>query len=58
MYKDDEIICHCEQVTYKKIVDAIKNGANTVEELSDLLDVGIACGYCIEDLENIIEFLK
>ena len=50
-----EIICHCEQVTYDEIQKAIRNGARTVEEISDQTNAGIACGYCIETLEEILE---
>ncbi len=50
-----EIICHCEEVTYDKILKAIHNGATTVEEISDQTNAGISCGYCIETLEEILE---
>lgn len=52
---DNEIICHCEGITLKQIKDAIKKGYNTIELLEEHLSVGIACGYCIEVLEEIIE---
>ena len=51
----NEIICHCEEITYREILNAIKNGAKTIEEISDKTDAGIACGTCIEDIENILE---
>jgi len=51
----NEIICHCEEITYREILHAINNGAKTVEEISDKTDAGIACGTCIEDIENILE---
>ena len=50
-----EMICHCEQVTYGAILDAIDNGADTIEKLGDALNAGITCGYCIEELEEILE---
>jgi NAD(P)H-nitrite reductase large subunit len=58
MYQDDEIICHCASITYKEIKDAILNGADTVELISDKTDAGISCGYCIEHLEIILEELN
>ncbi len=57
MRNNSDVICHCEGVTYKEIEDAIKNGYDTLEKLGDHLNVGIACGYCIEDLEEILEEL-
>ena len=52
---DNEIICHCEEVTRKQIIDAIKEGYNTIELLQEHLNVGIACGYCIETIEELLE---
>jgi bacterioferritin-associated ferredoxin len=42
----DEIICDCAGITYGEIVDAIKNGAKTVEDISEATDAGNYCGYC------------
>ena len=52
-----EIICHCEEITYKEILQAIKDGAKTVEDISDQTNAGIACGVCIETIEDILEEL-
>jgi len=51
----NEIICHCEEITYREILQAIKNGAKTVEDITDATDAGIACGTCIETIEDILE---
>ena len=58
MRNKEDIICHCEGVTYQTVVDAISNGYNSLELLGEHINVGIACGYCIEDLENILEELQ
>jgi nitrite reductase (NADH) large subunit len=58
MYKDDEIICHCMEVTYQTILKAIHNGAKTVEEITFQTDAGLSCGTCIETIEEILEDLK
>jgi NAD(P)H-nitrite reductase large subunit len=50
-----EVICHCQEVTVESIVEAIHNGAKTVEEIGDITEAGITCGGCIEDLEEILE---
>ena len=49
-----DIICHCEEITYEKILSAIQNGATTVEDITDTTNAGIACGTCIEDIEDIL----
>jgi bacterioferritin-associated ferredoxin len=58
MRDKDETICFCMDITYGEILNAINNGANTVEEISDKTDAGIACGACIETLEEILEELN
>jgi bacterioferritin-associated ferredoxin len=44
-------VCHCNEVTYKEIMDAIKAGACDLETLMDRTDAGTACGLCksVED---------
>ncbi len=39
-------VCHCNEVTYKDIIDAIKNGACDLESLMDATNAGTACGLC------------
>ncbi len=51
----NDIICHCQEVTYETILEAIRNGANTVEIIGDITEAGISCGSCIEELEEILE---
>ena len=53
-WHDDDIICYCQEITYATIVTAIQQGYDTVEAIIDYTDAGIACGTCIEDLEQII----
>ncbi len=55
MRDKDQIICHCQEITYETILEAIHNGANTVEIIGDITEAGITCGSCIEDLEDILE---
>ena len=55
MRDKDEIICHCQEITYEEILEAINNGAHTVEEIGNVTEAGITCGSCIEDLEEILE---
>ena len=55
MREKDDIVCHCAEVTYDEILNAIHNGANTVEKIGDATEAGIACGGCIDDLEAILE---
>ena len=55
MDKNDRIVCICQNVTYKTILDAIKNGATTEDDIVFGTDAGIACGYCLAEIEEILE---
>ncbi len=42
----DKEVCLCMGVTLGEILDAIKNGACTLEDIMDATDAGTACGLC------------
>ena len=49
------VICHCFSVTEQQIIDAIvKNGAKTVDDVSKITNAGLACGRCLDNIQNII----
>jgi len=50
--------CHCRNVTYGMIEEAIKNGASTLEEVQNATGVGKGCGQCKEFLEYLIRDIK
>ncbi len=50
-----EIICNCTGVTDEDIIEAVKKGAKTVEEIGEATEAGTICGACVEDIERIIE---
>ena len=65
----DYNVCECFDVTLGELLDAIKNGNNTLELLMDATDAGTACELCRsveidEDgdrelhLEEILKFVK
>ncbi len=43
---DIYVVCECNDVHYKEIMDAIKNGACTVEEIMQATKAGTGCGLC------------
>ncbi len=43
---DIYVVCECNDVHYKEIMDAIKNGACTVEEIMKATGAGTVCGLC------------
>lgn len=54
--KESPVICHCFSVTEQQIIDAVvKNGAKTLDDVSQITQAGLACGRCKENIENIIK---
>ena len=51
--RDDDIICYCQEITLADIRRVLEDGVASVEELIQRTDAGIACGTCIEDLEEL-----
>ena len=50
-------VCGCKEVSLKDVVDAVKNGADTVEKVGAITKAGTGedCGRCKVLIENIIE---
>ncbi len=47
-------VCVCNNVTDSQIIDAASKGINTMEELSDALDVGTCCGRCTKCAKGLL----
>ena len=54
--KLDKIVCNCFSVTNGMIKEAVDSGASTLEEVQAIVDVGTACGACIDDVQRLIEY--
>ena len=48
-------VCSCFKVREQPIINAIKNGANTVEQLGSKLKCGTNCGSCKTQLSQLIK---
>ncbi len=48
-------ICLCHAVTDSTIKEAINNGASSVQDLKDELNVATCCGRCLNEVSNIVE---
>lgn len=50
-------VCGCKEVSLKAVVDAVKNGANTVEKVGQATGAGTGedCGRCQSLIANIIK---
>ncbi len=50
----NKIACHCRNITYGKIEDAVKAGAYTYNEVQERTKCGLGCKRCKELIEIII----
>ena len=53
--RPDYLVCTCMEVMYSQIVEAIQEGVNTFEQLSDMLGVGTGCSTCVEEVYEILK---
>lgn len=51
----DYLVCTCMGVMHSDIVNAIKNGADSFEKLSEELGVGTGCNSCVEEVCCILK---
>lgn len=48
-------VCVCNGVTDKQIIKASEEGAASLEDLSDSLNVATCCGRCASCAKNILQ---
>ena len=47
-------VCLCRGITDQDIKDAMQNGAESIRDLRDMLDLGTCCGRCVPEAKTII----
>lgn len=55
--EDNKIVCGCFKVTEQDLVNAVKNGANSFEEVQAATKVGTGCGRCINGNKALVNDL-
>lgn len=53
----DQNLCTCNEVSKIEIINAIVNGAITVEEVKKQTYATMGIGCCTQDIERLIEYL-
>ncbi|MEX2523755.1 MAG: (2Fe-2S)-binding protein [Gammaproteobacteria bacterium] len=48
-------VCVCHAITDREIDQAVEDGAVTLDQLKDELDVGTSCGTCAEYIEQRLQ---
>lgn len=51
-------VCKCQNVSVNEVVAAVKNGAQTVEQVMEETKAGTGCGRCKGIITNILENKK
>jgi NAD(P)H-nitrite reductase large subunit len=54
----DQNLCTCNEVLKRDIIEAILNGATTVEEIKRETYATMGIGCCTQDVERLIECLR
>ena len=54
---ENQIVCGCMKVTAQDIVNAVKNGASSFEEVQTVTKVGTGCGNCVESNKALVALL-
>ena len=52
------LACGCKMVSIEAIVNAVKDGADTVEKVVEVTGAGTNCGKCKALIQNIIDTKK
>ena len=47
--------CKCKNVSVQEVLNAVNNGADTVEKVGEATGAGTACGRCKSIISDIIE---
>ncbi len=50
-----DLVCGCRMVEKQTIIDAIKEGATTLEAVMEKTEAGTGCGSCVPKIEALIE---
>ena len=48
-------VCKCKSISIDTVLEAVKNGADTVEKVGEVTKAGTGCGRCQGIISNIIE---
>ena len=54
----DKVICGCLNITEKRIINAVENGATTIEEVAKVTKATTICGSCKESVQEVIDKAK
>lgn len=53
--RPDYVVCTCMEVMYSQLVEAIKEGEDSFDKLSERLGVGTGCSSCVDEVYAILQ---
>lgn len=56
--KREKTACHCHNVSYGKIIDAVHAGADTYQKVQKATGAGTGCGKCRPFIESMIQDIQ
>ncbi|MBX3128551.1 MAG: (2Fe-2S)-binding protein [Polyangiaceae bacterium] len=48
------IVCHCRRVSHHRILEVVREGAHTVQDVSAACGAGSGCGGCLPHVSELI----
>jgi len=51
----NRLICICNFVDEKEIVNLLKKGANTTLDIQNLTRAGTSCGRCLPEIDDLVK---
>lgn len=52
--RPDYVVCTCMEVMYSQVVEAIHEGEDSFNKLSERLGVGTGCSSCVDEVKSIL----
>lgn len=54
----NRLVCECYNIWVDDIKKALKEGADSFEDLEKSMRLGVLCSACVEDSKKVVEELK
>ena len=54
----NRLICICNFVDEKEILNLLKQGANTTEDIQNITRAGTTCGRCLPEIDDLVDAYK
>jgi bacterioferritin-associated ferredoxin len=48
------IVCHCQAVSHRRVLEVVRDGARTAAEVGRACGAGTRCGGCVETVCELI----